>query len=169
MRSSIKEGQGNCQQQDHTSILYAFGDTCEVNGNNISITDMTIIRIYDLTEGPTPFQSEHDYCDSPNVAVLSEYKEASISYIAGYAAKVVRGSSNCMVCCNALESTSGKPLSQYMKLKDKGGLLKASPTTILVCNENERSFRRMLTATAGNLPLRKGIPSAIAKTGSSGP
>jgi hypothetical protein len=29
-----------------------------------------------------PAQTDHDYCDAPNIVVLSEYKSAAISYIA---------------------------------------------------------------------------------------
>ena len=34
-------------------------------------------------------QSDHDYCDIPNVVRISEYKEAVISYIAGFVARAV--------------------------------------------------------------------------------
>ena len=161
MRSAIKGGRGNCDEQDKTSILYAVGDTCTVSGQQLSLTNVALIKKYDLTERPT-LQEDHDYSDTPNMALLSEYKEAAISYIAGYVAKMVKKLNACMTCCDALGSISGNPPTNFMKMKDRGGLFKASASTILICNETERRFQRMLATTKGNLPVQKGIPDAIA-------
>ena len=64
-------------------ILSVLGDSCNIN--NEVVTNAALIR-YDLTER-SPVQSEHDYCDSPNITSISEYKKAAIFYIAGYIAK----------------------------------------------------------------------------------
>ena len=161
MRSAIQGGRGNCDEQDKTSILYAVGDTCTVSGQQLSLTNVALIKKYDLTERPT-LQEDHDYSDTPNMALLSEYKEAAISYIAGYVVKMVKKLNACMTCCDAIGSISGNPPTNFMKMKDRGGLFKASASTILICNETERRFQRMLATTKGNLPVQKGIPDAIA-------
>lgn len=48
LRSSIKNGQGNCVIRDATSILHVLEDTCNVNGRFLSVTDAAIIRKYNL-------------------------------------------------------------------------------------------------------------------------
>ena len=79
MRSSIKGGKGNCQQ-DSTSLLYLFDNTCKISNKEIPISDSALIRKYDLQE-KQPLQVDHDYVDAPNIPILSEYKKAVISYI----------------------------------------------------------------------------------------
>ena len=54
MRSNIQGGNGNCQRQDITDILYVISDTCTIDGQEISLSDASIIRKYDLTERQTP-------------------------------------------------------------------------------------------------------------------
>ncbi len=54
----------------------------------LSISDVAIARRYDL-ELRQPAATGHDYCDISNAIELSEYKEAAISYIAGYVVKMV--------------------------------------------------------------------------------
>ena len=39
MRSTIEGGKGNCQKLDPTSILYIIDDTCNVNEEEVSITN----------------------------------------------------------------------------------------------------------------------------------
>jgi hypothetical protein len=48
---------------------------------------VAIARRYDL-EMRQPAADDHDYCDVSNAMELSEYKEAAISYIAGYEKKI---------------------------------------------------------------------------------
>eukprot|EP00795_Rhopilema_esculentum_P005625 gene5625-biopygen7467 len=88
MRSSIGGGKGNCQQRDPTAILQTFGDTCNVDEEDISICNASLIWKYDLQDR-APLQSDHDYGDMPNIVSLSEYKVAAISCIAGYFGKMV--------------------------------------------------------------------------------
>ncbi|CAB3979236.1 partial [Paramuricea clavata] len=51
MRSTIEGGKGNCQKLDPTSILHIIDDTCNVNEEDVSITNAQIIRKYDLEAG----------------------------------------------------------------------------------------------------------------------
>ncbi len=66
------------------------------------MTNAALIRKYDLQER-VPEQSDHDYCDLPNVVSISEYKEAAISYIGGFVAKTVEKKLPCRECCNVLD------------------------------------------------------------------
>ena len=103
MRGTIEGGKGNCQKLDPTSILHIINDTCNVNKEDVSITNSALIRKYDLTER-SPI-SDHDYA-IPNASNLSEFKKASISYIAGYVAKMAEKKILCMPCCKALGSVN---------------------------------------------------------------
>ena len=58
-------------------------DTCEVSGENITFSEISIIRKYDISDR-NPNNSDHDYVDAPNIQNLTDFKEAAISYVAGY-------------------------------------------------------------------------------------
>ena len=58
-----------------------IGDACKINGEDIGTSDAALIKRYDLY--PRPLSFDIDYTDAPQITKLSEYKEASISYIAG--------------------------------------------------------------------------------------
>ena len=83
-----------------------------------TISNAALIRKYDLTER-RPVQSDHDYCDSPNMANLIEYKKAVISYIADYVAKMVVKQTLCTQCCTGLGSTKSTTMSSSLKMKDR--------------------------------------------------
>ena len=85
MRSTIEGGNGNCQKRDATDILHVIDDTCNVNNEDVTITNAALIRKYDLYIAERrPIMHDHDYSEAPNVVNLSEIKKASVSYIAGY-------------------------------------------------------------------------------------
>lgn len=76
-RTHVKNGTGNCLILDTTTILH-------VDGQGVSSDDL--IKKYSL-ENSTPEDEDHDYAALPVVEEISEYKEASINYIAGYIVK----------------------------------------------------------------------------------
>ena len=82
MRSSIQGGKVNCQIRDATKIFSVVTDTCKVNGKNITINVAPLIRKYDLVNRPFPMQSDHDYCDSPNMVSFSEFKKEAVIFSA---------------------------------------------------------------------------------------
>ena len=128
----------------------------------VTTTNAALIRKYDLTER-SPVQSEHDYCDSPNIASISEYKKAALLYIAGYVAKTVKKQLLCIDCCKVLLSSENHtPASCFLEMKDRGKLHKPTQSVIQVCKETEKCFQRMLATTDGKLPHGRGIPDAIA-------
>ena len=75
-----------------------------------------MIRKHDLQER-IPIQSEHDYHDSPNFAILSEYKEAAVSHIAGYVARMAEKRLLCMDCCAALVSKIIQQIQDFLPLR----------------------------------------------------
>ena len=50
LRSSIEGGKGNCEKRDPIDILHVLGDSCNVNDEEITITNAALIRKYDLQE-----------------------------------------------------------------------------------------------------------------------
>ena len=71
-RSTIKRGQGNVSQMDNITILDIVGDSSKTSsGKTVTISEAAKIRKYDLQERP-PAQTDHDYCDAPNIVELSE-------------------------------------------------------------------------------------------------
>ena len=158
MRSTIEGGKGNCQKLDPTSILHIIDDTCNTNKEDVSITSAALIRKYDLTER-SPI-SDHDYA-IPNTSNLSEFKKASISYIAGYVAKMAEKKILCMPCCKALGSVNHQAESIFLKLKDRGSLFKPTQSVITICEDTEKCFERMMKVFGGNLPHCSNISEAI--------
>ena len=73
LKSHISGGKGNCEKRDPIEILSAVTNSCEIKGKTITPKNAALIRKYDLQER-APVQSEHDYCDLPNVISISEYK-----------------------------------------------------------------------------------------------
>ena len=148
LRSSIKGGQGNCVKQDPTDILHVLHNSC--NDNSINLTNAALIRKYDLQENK-PMLSEHDYADAPNITKMSEYKDAAISYISGYVARMAEKQLICMHCCQALGSKFHAATSKFLAFKHRGGLFKPTQSVIKVCEETEKCVIRMLASAGGNL------------------
>ena len=130
LRSSVQGGIGNVKQRDQTNILYMIGDTCRVNGKDLVISDAALAKRYGLSERSLPDDTDTDYMDAPQMSTLSEYKEASISYIAGYVAKMAEKQILCMVCCESIGSRKHSHESIFLEFKDRGGLFK--PTWRLI-------------------------------------
>ena len=166
LHSHIEGGKGNCEKRDPINILSAVTDTCNVSRKNgstdstVTMTNAALIRKYDLVER-SPVHSDHDYCDSPNICNLTEFKKASISYIAGYVARTVEKQVLCCDCSKALGSATDVHATNFLKLKDRGKLFKPTQSVIDVCAETEKCFERLLAAAGGNLPHGKGIIDAI--------
>ncbi|CAB4023677.1 Hypothetical predicted protein [Paramuricea clavata] len=105
-----------------------------------------MIRKYDLVERE-PVIYDHDYCDSPNIVHLSEYKKAAISYIGGYVAQMVRKQISCMPCSQAVGSIGHPAQGSFLKMKDRGSLFKPTQSVLKICEETEKCFQRMLIKT----------------------
>ena len=161
LRSTLKGGNGNCVKLDPLDSLLTI-DNVPRTDVDTSLSSVLMARKYDLFVRKEPTTNEHDYADAPNLSSLTEYKQASISYIAGYVVKMVMKHILCFHCSQALGSKNQAYTSSFLKLKDRGGLIKPSRSVVIVCEETEKSFQRMLLATGGELPRSSGIPDAIA-------
>ena len=160
MRTNVKGGQGNCIRQDMTGILNVTGDTYRVREHDITITDAALARKYDITDKNFQ-QLDHDYAEIPNITSISEYKQAAISYIAGYVAKMASKKLLCITCIAALGSKTRKPVHTFISFKDRGGLWKPSASVVKVCEVTELRVQKMLAFTSGKLPQGKGVLQGV--------
>ena len=160
MRTNVKGGQGNCIRQDMTGILNVTGDTYRVREHDITITDAALARKYDITDKNFQ-QLDHDYAEIPNITSISEYKQAAISYIAGYVAKMASKKLLCITCIAALGSKTRKPVHTFISFKDRGGLWKPAASVVKVCEVTELRVQKMLAFTSGKLPQGKGVLQGV--------
>ena len=140
-----------------------IGDSYKApSGKTVTISDAAIIRKYDLQER-CPTQADHDYCDIPNIVILSEYKCAAISYIAGYVVNMVEKIIICSQCLSALKAHNQIPTeaSDFVQFKRRGGLTIPYQSVRKICEETEKCFARLLATTSGRLPHGHGAPEAI--------
>ena len=157
-------GKGNCIKRDDTNLLHILDDVCNVEGSEITLSHVALIKKYDLEERK-PLDWDHDYDDMPSVmdcSALTEFTTATVSYIAGFTGRMTAKQSWCKECCDALGSSQHKAHSAFLEAKDRGGLFKPTESVILICEETERKFRRLLASTKGKLPQSRGIVNAIA-------
>ena len=151
MRHNIEGGRGNCSPQDDTEILNGVNDQCEMNNSQLA-TDVAIARRYDL-ELREPVANDHDYCDVPNSIVLSDYKEAVISYVAGFVVKMVEKKIHCMKCLVALKTTKENIPDLFVAWKTNGGLKLPSLGLIKICevhNANVKFYWRCFAPQCWN-------------------
>ena len=126
MRHNIEGGRGNCTPQDDTEILNSLKDQCEINSQPTGISDVAIARRYDL---------EAAGC---NAIELSEYKEAAISYIAGYVVRMMEKKIHCPQCIAALTTSKESVPDLFVTWKSNGGLKLPSDGLLKVCKETEK-------------------------------
>ncbi len=166
MRHNIEGGLGNCLRQDQTALLNV-DVVCEQSGDyNTDSLDMSMARFYDI---PTrkPICDDHDYADMPPINTLSDYKTAVVTYIAGFVVRMVKRKISCPRCTAALTAdvtVNGGIGEQFLKLKNRGGLVRASDCVIKVCQATEKCFSRMHAARGDQLPLTSRIVPIITST-----
>ncbi|KAI4811275.1 hypothetical protein KUCAC02_014188 [Chaenocephalus aceratus] len=147
VRHQVKKGTGNCLLRDNTTIL----DSTPANINMARRLGIEPVEEI-VTEDDT-------LANLPDVNHLSEYKEAAISYIAGFIVKQIEQKVTCMPCSHAL--TSADSVHPFVTLKNRGGLQKPSPGITSVCQVTERCFQRFLNANEGKAPQGRGTTAAI--------
>ncbi|KAK1895908.1 DNA transposase THAP9 [Dissostichus eleginoides] len=147
VRHQVKKGTGNCLLRDNTTIL----DSTPANINMARRLGIEPVEEI-VTEDDT-------LANLPDVNHLSEYKEAAISYIAGFIVKKIEQKVTCMPCSYAL--TSADSVHPFVTLKNRGGLQKPSPGITSVCQVTERCFQRLLNANEGKAPQGRGTTAAI--------
>ena len=147
VRHQVKKGTGNCLLRDNTTIL----DSTPANIN--------IARRLGIEPVEEIVTEDDTLANLPDVNHLSEYKEAAISYIAGFIVKKIEQKVTCMPCSHAL--TSADSVHPFVTLKNRGGLQKPSPGITSVCQVTERCFQRLLNANEGKAPQGRGTTAAI--------
>ena len=78
VRHQVKKGTGNCLLRDNTTIL----DSTPVI--------MNIARRLDIEPVEVLVPEDENFAELPDVGLLSEYKEAAISYITGFIVKKMK-------------------------------------------------------------------------------
>lgn len=147
--------------QDATITLSVTTDSIQVNGMQQDTLDMAVARMYDL-EDRAPTQTDHDYADIPNQPIISQYKTAVIAYIAGYVVRMVKSKISCCDCQLALTGETGDDLGgQFMIMKNRGGLVKASRSVLMVCEATEKCFQRMHASMGDKLPQTRNLLPSI--------
>lgn len=160
MRHMVEGGHGNCTAQDDTKILDNIEDQCNVNSTQTGISDVSIAQRYDLELREEIDVPDH-LCLLSNNVQLSLYKNAVISYVAGFVAKMVGKKIGCPECTSALTQKKETAQQSFVTWKTNGGLIIPSDSLLQVCRETEKCFMRMTNATSGKLPHSPGLPSAI--------
>ena len=123
MRHNIEGGHGNCSRQDDMETLNSVQDRCDIDRSTSKrISDVMIARRYDLELRQKPAKDDHDYGDVPNAMELSEFKEAVISYVAGYIVKMVQKKIKCLQCVSALTTSKEKLPDLFVMWKTKEDL-----------------------------------------------
>ena len=164
IRHEVKGLGGNCAHLDGTDILFLTRDVHTnkgvVNTVDTDILDICLARHYDIvtsqSDEVSQLQLEHKYAKKCDLTSLSEFRVNVVAYVAGYVVKMVRRILHCPDC---LGSLTAAPLSEkllFVKLKDKGGLIKPSESVVKVCEITEQAISRMMASCKGNLPLALG-------------
>ena len=142
---------GNCIAQDPTALLDLFTDTCRVGDVVLDINTAATIRKYDL-DFRLPDQTDHDYVDSPNVALLSTMQKEAVPYIAGFCGKMTAKGLQCITCSDSLGSRTADTSSSFLSFKDRGGLFKPTQSVVSICEMTEVKILRLLKTTQGEPP-----------------
>ena len=112
------------------------------------------MRRYDLIM-KEPVEIDHDYVDMPVQTSLSEFQDAMIPYIAGYAAEMTANTCHCPTCHEALGSTHHISSSLFLNFRDQGGLFKPSESVVMICRLTELKIRQMMKTSGGKVPHGK--------------
>ena len=154
MKNHVKGTGGNCEPGDPTALLEIMTDTTTVDGNELDISTVAMIRRYDMLIRE-PVNNDHDYSDIPTISSLTEFQEAVLPYVAGSAGKLTAKTCHCPTCCEALGSKRHQSTSTFITLKDMGGLFKPSKSVIDICKLAELKLRQVLKVSNGKLPHRE--------------
>lgn len=124
----------NCVQIDNTSIL-----TISSRKKNDQVDDLL----------PSLENNDRDIYDAfdqlHNIGLLSRFLIDVNEYIAGFVARKIAKSIKCAFCIDLL--FSHKSESRLLNRKNQGGLMKASPDVIKICQVAEKTFRIFSNST----------------------
>ena len=146
MRHEIEGGRSNCNAQDNTQFLEISEEYCTNNNDEISFPSEIVIEFI------------------PHLNPLSEFKEAAISYIAGYVVKMMRKKIKCLKCLEALVSDKIVSQNDFIKYKNKAGLVMPSFSIVSVCLCTEKFLQRELNMSKDGLLDNKTVASISCST-----
>ena len=141
MRHEIRSNAGNVSSQDATTILDAASFQNKILASvPDSYQDITVARKYNLLLDDPVDYDDNELLDSVPTDP-SEYAKSCIGYIAGFVVRMVQKRWKCDKCLDALTVETGdRSLDQLqyllIKQKNRGGLLKPSPSVYLICKKN---------------------------------
>ena len=88
--------------RDDISILFVLGDSCTVDGQQMSMTstDFLVDKYGMVDNSDTAVINEHNYASMSNVSShLSVFQDSVIPYISGFTVKMVERKIKCTDCC----------------------------------------------------------------------
>ena len=164
MRHNVEGGIGNCTVQDDTQMLFVARDKIKIDGNEVDSLAMSVARMYGIPS-QHPAVADQDFVGAPNYVELSDFKTAVIGYMAGYVVRMVKRSIKCADCAFALTSsdvaTQADTGAMFLQFKNRGSLVKASASVVVVCEEAECCFQRVQRVLGNRLPQSKHLMPAI--------
>jgi len=146
--------QGNCVPTDTLRML-SISSAQKKTEEFLDPFDNTFLKDFDLEER-APTVCDHDYVDAPAISQLSAFKEAAVTYMAGYVVRMVLKLVKCDTCKLALFSKERRFSSltspQLLQRKDRGGLMVPSEEVEFVCHQAELIFSQILKVKKGLVP-----------------
>ena len=135
----VKVSNGNCKLLENTTILTAnsvWNHQDSEQPDQAQTIARNMIK-YDLVPN-TARKTESDNYDIPDPQQLSQYVENAVTYIAGFVTRNLLKHLKCKICAGALSLTTESPRSNSDKfhliaVKDRGGLISPSLSTVTVC------------------------------------
>ena len=133
-----------------------------LSSTKTTLTHWTYRRLVDTTWTSRRYKTMRWSCWRHQISVLSPYKEAAIGYIAGYVVRVVDRRIQCLVCTSALQAQGSLDETYARKValitcKNRGGLIRPSPSVIKVCETTEKCFQHMLKTNNGKPPQTSNV------------
>ena len=92
--------------------------------------------------------------------VVSKYKEAAITYMAGFVCKTATRQVGCPECITALTKQDAEQ-PHFLTWKSNGDLVIPSTSVIKICTDTEKCIMRILNMTGGKLPNCKNLLGTI--------
>lgn len=149
MRHSVEANNGNCSVLDKTGHL----DVTDVlqhttsPGRSDELDDGTAVYVSDITADEIASLSDDRLQDLQKRSDpdITHFKEAAVTYIAGFVCRMIADKLKCDPCKNALETTLRcEDAHAFVLLKDRGGLMKPSKSVQTVCLQTERYLDRLV-------------------------
>ncbi len=151
LHHQIRGNKGNSIVQDDTSVLVFQKKNLKTFQSTQN--DFSLQRKYGLSFK----DDEHDYSLISHLPILSDFQEAVLEYIAGFAVKMVLKLLTCSTCLFAILEPNNNSTSKLLAVKDRGGLLRVGENVKAVCETAEKTIQKMMKISLGKIPFEKDI------------